>query len=63
MEYKVLAILDFDNVRKRMSVIVQDPNGKRYRPFNAVRLFFLRRSVEQVKHWNAIMHHKCIVLR
>ncbi|XP_076803387.1 phospholipid-transporting ATPase ID-like isoform X1 [Clavelina lepadiformis] len=28
VEYKVLAILDFDNVRKRMSVIVQDPKGK-----------------------------------
>nr|CAB3224702.1 phospholipid-transporting ATPase ID [Phallusia mammillata] len=28
VEYKVLAILDFDNVRKRMSVIVQDPQGK-----------------------------------
>jgi len=27
VEYKVLAILDFDNVRKRMSVIVRDPEG------------------------------------
>ncbi|XP_065194821.1 phospholipid-transporting ATPase ID-like [Sycon ciliatum] len=26
--YDVLAILDFNNVRKRMSVIVRDPNGK-----------------------------------
>ncbi|XP_072462880.1 phospholipid-transporting ATPase FetA-like isoform X4 [Notamacropus eugenii] len=26
--YKLLAILDFDNVRKRMSVIVQTPEGK-----------------------------------
>lgn len=26
--YELLAILDFNNVRKRMSVIVRDPNGK-----------------------------------
>lgn len=28
LTYELLAILDFNNVRKRMSVIVRDPNGK-----------------------------------